>query len=775
MTISVSPPQVSKISVLFVDDEENVREIITKIMEESGEFIFETVHSAQSALETLDIPSYDAIVANYILPDMDGITFLRIIRERYGDIPFILFIAESRKEVITEAIYNRADFILQKGADPQTLYIELAHKIRQEVRKRHLEKASLEHDEIIRSVLENTNTLIYSITSDGTVIFFSPNVTELLGYPVHEIIGRPVEQFIHSDDILRIREAIQSAHTTGKQISGMTCRIQHADGTWYWYIISLTPIYDSHGNIILFHGIAYDITEKVTTQTAIQMMIGSMVGTTGIPSLLKIAENVSSWLGADCVMIGEIQSDHQTVQVLSMILDGEEVKNFTYRLKGTPCENVAQKGFCYYPDDAIRLFPESKDLQELNIRAYLGTPLKNSQGEVIGVLCALFRNPLRIAFSVKEFFSIIAVKAGIEIERFRIEHELTENRQILARAMELTNLAHWERDFTTGEFIFNDRFYAQYGTTADQEGGYRMESDRYIREFVHPDDQKFVSALIQTPSTQLGETDIDLQMEHRIIRRDGEVRDILVRIGFLTDPENMVIRRYGANLDITDRKKAEEVLRRVNRQLNLLTSITRHDILNSIMVIFNYLELTETEFSDQTLSGYVKSMKKATNEIQSQIEFTRVYEELGSHTPYWISLNDVMPYASLPSFITITTDIAGISIYADPMLDKVFFNLLDNSVRHGQRVTNIRVSVHESDDMLKVLWEDNGIGVPQEEKTRIFLRGFGKNTGFGMFLVQEILSLTDITIQETGIEGEGVRFELLVPKGSWRKEYEKKD
>lgn len=770
MILTGSPLKVSSISVLYIDDEKNTLEITKQYMEESGEFVFDTVHSAQTALETLDIPSYDVIVSNHILPDMDGISFLRIIRERYGDIPFILFIAESRIEVLLEAIHNRADFFLHKGADPQTLYVELAHRIRQEIQKRHLERASLEHDEKIRTVLEKTGAIIYSISSEGIVTLISPNVNELLGYPVHEIIGRPVEQFIHPDDISRIRESIFGAYTTGKQISGMMCRIRHSNGTWFWYIISLTPVYDSQGNIIILHGISHDITEKITTQTAIQMMIESMVGTTGIPSLLKIAENVTSWLGADCVMIGEIQSDHQTVQVLAMILDGEEVKNFTYRLKGTPCDNVAQKGFCYYPDDAIRLFPESKDLQELHIRAYIGTPLKNSQGEVIGVLCALFRNPLRIAFSVEEFFSIVAVKAGIEIERFRIEQELTENRQILARAMELTNLATWERDLTSGEFIFNDRFYAQCGTTAEREGGYRIESDRYIREFVHPDDQKTISAVMPPPGFLSSDTNSEREIEHRIIRRDGEVRDILVKIGFLTDSKKTVIKRLGANLDITERKKAEEVLRRVNRQLNLLTSITRHDILNSITIIYNYLDLTETDYSDQTLSKYVKSMKKATNEIQSQIEFTQVYEKLGSHKPNWIPLKSVMPYASLPSDITFTVDTAGIEIYADPMLDKVFFNLLDNSVRHGQRVTRIRVSVHESDDMLKVLWEDNGIGIPQNEKSRIFFRGFGKNTGFGMFLVQEILSLTDITIQETGIEGEGIRFEILVPKGSWRSE-----
>jgi signal transduction histidine kinase len=97
-----------------------------------------------------------------------------------------------------------------------------------------------------------------------------------------------------------------------------------------------------------------------------------------------------------------------------------------------------------------------------------------------------------------------------------------------------------------------------------------------------------------------------------------------------------------------------------------------------------------------------------------------------------------------------------------------FFNLLDNSIRHGQRVSGIRVSHHRSGDNLIVVWENNGTGIPVHEKERIFDRGFGKNTGLGMFMVREILALTDITITETGEPDKGARFEILVPKGAYR-------
>jgi len=113
-------------------------------------------------------------------------------------------------------------------------------------------------------------------------------------------------------------------------------------------------------------------------------------------------------------------------------------------------------------------------------------------------------------------------------------------------------------------------------------------------------------------------------------------------------------------------------------------------------------------------------------------------------------------------------DVQSVFVYADPMLEKVFFNLLDNSARHGQRVTHIRVSSQRKESSIRIIWEDDGIGVPDDEKERIFERGFGKNTGLGLFLVREILSLTGISIKENGIAGEGARFEIHLPNGAYR-------
>lgn len=403
----------------------------------------------------------------------------------------------------------------------------------------------------------------------------------------------------------------------------------------------------------------------------------------------------------------------------------------------------------------------------MRFRGYIGTPLHDSSGNIIGILCVLFRNPLENSLYVRQVLEIIAAKAAADIERSHIEDTLRDSRERLFEAMDLAQLVNWEYDIDKDLFSFDDRFYAMYGTSVDQEGGMFMSSGTYAREFVHPGDFDVVAKEIEKAITAQDPNYVS-RLEHRIIRRDGEIRYITVRFSIIKDAEGRTIKTRGANQDITDRKRAEEALRQANKRLNLLSSITRHDILNAVSLILGYLELVEMDYSDSELLKYNHLMKNATKEIQHQIEFTRLYEDLGSHDPVWINLRSVIPKPLVSTSVTLVSDLDHYFIYADSMLEKVFHNLLDNSIRHGQHVTEIRVSARIIDDDLMVTWEDNGIGVADQYKEQIFDRGFGENTGLGMFLAREILSLTGISIHETGKQGTGARFEIRVPEGGWK-------
>jgi PAS domain S-box-containing protein len=252
-------------------------------------------------------------------------------------------------------------------------------------------------------------------------------------------------------------------------------------------------------------------------------------------------------------------------------------------------------------------------------------------------------------------------------------------------------------------------------------------------------------------------------------KKDGSMIWLEISASPIIGPGGSLQGFRGVSREITERKHAEDALLKANQKLSLLGSITRHDINNKISVILGYLGIAQKKFTDPALKEYFSKMESATKAIQSQIAFTRIYQALGSQEPTWQDLDTILPRTEIPATVTFQSSMQGIEVYADPMLGKVFFNLLDNSLRHGDPVTEIRVSPGQSEEGLKITWEDNGIGIPAEEKEVIFERGFGKNTGLGLFLVREILSLTGASIRETGDQGKGARFEIIVPEGMYRK------
>jgi signal transduction histidine kinase len=154
------------------------------------------------------------------------------------------------------------------------------------------------------------------------------------------------------------------------------------------------------------------------------------------------------------------------------------------------------------------------------------------------------------------------------------------------------------------------------------------------------------------------------------------------------------------------------------------------------------------------------------------IQFTKEYEKIGVNDPVWQEGRKIVDTAATQAHlgqVVVKNDLpAGEEVFADPLVGKVCYNLIDNAVRYGGKITTIRFSVENRNGDLIIVCEDNGNGVIAEEKERIFVRGFGKNTGLGLYLSQEILLITGITIRETGEPGKGARFEMTVPKGAWR-------
>jgi PAS domain S-box-containing protein len=239
------------------------------------------------------------------------------------------------------------------------------------------------------------------------------------------------------------------------------------------------------------------------------------------------------------------------------------------------------------------------------------------------------------------------------------------------------------------------------------------------------------------------------------------------------DEEGDLVRLQAVGLDITALRETEEALRRANRTLTLVSGITRHDIENQLAVLRGYLALAQVEEAGPAVAAFLERGTAAAARIASLIRFAEAWEGMGAHPPAWLDARGMVEDAArevAPGAVRVENALpAGLRVWADPLCTRVVAGLIENALRHGGAIATVGFSAAEADDGgLTIVCEDDGAGVPADAKERIFERGYGANTGLGLFLAREALGLTGIAITESGAPGAGARFELAVPPGGWR-------
>ena len=260
--------------------------------------------------------------------------------------------------------------------------------------------------------------------------------------------------------------------------------------------------------------------------------------------------------------------------------------------------------------------------------------------------------------------------------------------------------------------------------------------------------------------------------EINLLTSDGHQRTVIVKgtpVQHGNNPAILLIL-----IDITERKIAENTLRRVNQKLNVISRLTQEDLFSQIFVLNDYLQLAKTQAAgqDQVILTLQKSQQTA-RLIQRTIEYSNDYQDLGTKPQKWQNVRMVMLFGLSHmsiSEIKHSLETEDLEVFADPLLELVCQRLFENSVKHGGHVTRIRVWHTISQDGATILFEDDGMGIPQEKKEQIFLRSGDTDRASvrSLNFVREILDITGITIKETGEPGKGARFEIEVPKGTWR-------
>jgi PAS domain S-box-containing protein len=779
-------------SVLYVDDEPMLLELAKLFLEKTGDFRIETLTSARAALETLARTSYDCIISDYQMPGMDGIVFLKTVRSKGSTIPFIIFTGKGREDVVIEALNSGADFYLQKGGDPKAQFVELAHKIRQAIQIKGAQKT-------MQDLVQGAPIPEFVIDKNHRVIFWNRALEEYSGLAASEIVNTtnhwkafyPAQRPCLADLIVDSNIDGITRWYAGKHVKSMVVadNFEATDyfpsikgGTWLFF--TAAPIRDPAGNITGAIETLQDVTSLRKKEEELQAAYEQMQAAFEHAKASEAALNIQhTRLEASEQRYRNVVED-QTEFISRFLPDGTHVfvnEAYCRYYHKTRGEIIGKKFIPGVPaEDLVLLNEHFASLTRDHPTAIITHRIILDSGEI-----RWQRWSDRAIFDEQGSLSEYQSVGSDVTEQKRADEALRESEATLASIF---------RAAPVGIGLVSDRVLMKVNDRIAEMTGYSCDElmGKNAR-ILYPSDTDFEFVgikkydLIRKQGTGTVET--------RWIRKDGTIRDILLSSTPL-DPSDSNRAVMFTALDITDRKNAEselhtayeqlanteeelrkhyleltrakEALKEANRKLHLLSSITRHDILNKITVLRGNIELIRSKSANPAIAGFLTKVDSAAVAIREMIEFTRIYQDLGSHEPRWHKLERIISSLEVPPHISLHQTVAHIEIYADPILEKVFYNFLDNSVMHGKNVTTIAVSYREVPEGLVISWEDDGIGIPAEEKEKIFTRFFGKHTGLGLFLAYEICSVTGITLRERGVPGKGALFEMLVPRTAYR-------
>lgn len=227
----------------------------------------------------------------------------------------------------------------------------------------------------------------------------------------------------------------------------------------------------------------------------------------------------------------------------------------------------------------------------------------------------------------------------------------------------------------------------------------------------------------------------------------------------------------GISSDITDRIRAEDALKRAAEKLAILNAITFTDIQNALFSLSGYSELEKRDPSRADSAEFRAKQEASIHKIDAALRFAKNYQDLGKTPPVWQDVTQafLIGISHLDtSGLSRNIRTNGLEVYADPIFERVFFILAQNVLQHAGTATEMTLRYEKVPAGIRLIFEDNGCGIPASQKEQIFERRAAGKQGMGLFLAREIVSITGITITETGVVGSGARFEMLVPEGMYR-------
>ncbi len=718
------------IRVLHVDDELDFLKTAKQILEMQGAFEVETASSVEEAMEKMKEKEFDVIVSDYIMSGKHGLQFLKELRESENNIPFIIFTGKGREIVAIRALNLGADQYVNKIGKPETVYYELAHGIRQTVKRKRATKEVWTREQRLSAIFSSSPDSVTVSDLEGKIVDCNEAAWKLTGFTSkEELLGKSSFEFIAEKDRKRALKNLKKTFEKGT-IRNVKYTFLKKDGEKYTGELSASVLKDSSGNPIGFVGVARDITERRKAEER----------------LLESEERFRSI----------VENSHDGIVMIDNKFMIAYANDETSHIIGYSKEEIVGHSFMKF------LSEESKNLvKDRYLRRQKGERVtstyefkvvrKDGQERDVEIKSTVMRDSRGMMQTVAQLLDIT--------ERKKAEEKLRSSEERLKILFEFAPDAYYLNDLA-GNFVDGNK-------AAEELTGYnRSELVRktflklgLLRRRQIPKAAKLLA------KNALGKpTGPD---EFVLNRKDGaqasvEIRTFPVKI----NGQTLVL---GIARDVTERKKTLEKLKILNEKLGVVGKLTRHDVRNKLSTITNNVYLArQTLTGDSKTSEYLEDVNSSCGQMERILDFTSNYEKLGVEELIYIdvekSVEDAVSLSSDLKGVKVMSDCKGLKLLADSLLRQLFYNLIDNSLRHGERVSQIRIFYEVGKDQMRLVYEDDGVGIPKAEKETIFEKGYGKGTGYGLWLIWQMCEVYGWTIKETGKVGKGVQFTITIPK-----------
>jgi signal transduction histidine kinase len=244
----------------------------------------------------------------------------------------------------------------------------------------------------------------------------------------------------------------------------------------------------------------------------------------------------------------------------------------------------------------------------------------------------------------------------------------------------------------------------------------------------------------------------------------------------IANEKGEIVGIIGVSTEISEQKWMQEVFNEaigkvaeLNEKLCVVEGLTRHDVRNKLSALNGRIYLLKKRLGcDENALQQLREMELVSQQILRILEFGKLYAQVGAE-----EMEDVDVEAHVDEAVTLfsdlkgaqlTNDCSGLKVLADSLLRQLFYNLIDNTLKYGEKTTKIRVHYEEEENQLKLIYGDNGVGIPSNVRKHLFKEGYGKGTGYGLYLVKRICDAYGWKIEETGKEGQGAQFIMTILK-----------